>query len=432
MNSLERPANPNSNYINYFATLCAVLAYLYCRHHRIGGADAGMFIIAVYAFFVLGLEVVFLRTYRRDSVGLDFSRRDTAPSRIGIKLVGVYCSFLFVAFLYWLFPEYHGSYYDFYWQALRKVGPWVLLAVPFYVIFMDERLREPYDGYYHFGRTLLFGPEGAKGHGRVLVQHLLGWVVKGYFLPLMFVSICGNFNHLSSLDFTDYFSGFSRFFGVATDILFTVDLLAAVAGYVFAIRLFDTHFRSAEPTLFGWLICLICYEPFLSVVMRFYMSYPNNDWQAWMMDYPVLESVWGVSALFFLIVYTLASLNFGCRFSNLTHRGVLTKGMYRFSKHPAYVSKNIFWWMTYVPFLSHDGWSEAIRYSLLVGAVSCVYYLRARTEEAHLSRDPAYVEYALYMNDHSIFRGLARYLPFLKYKAPKGWEKLERPYEGIK
>ena len=34
---------------------------------------------------------------------------------------------------------------------------------------------------------------------------------------------------------------------------------------------------------------------------------------------------------------------FSFRFSNLTHRGIITSGPYRFTKHPSYVSKNIAW-----------------------------------------------------------------------------------------
>ena len=42
----------------------------------------------------------------------------------------------------------------------------------------------------------------------------------------------------------------------------------------------------------------------------------------------------------------------GPRFSNLTHRGILTHGPYAWSKHPAYLSKNLFWWLSSLPFLA--------------------------------------------------------------------------------
>ena len=46
---------------------------------------------------------------------------------------------------------------------------------------------------------------------------------------------------------------------------------------------------------------------------------------------------------------------FGFRFSNLTHRGILTHGPYAWTKHPAYLSKNLFWWFAVLPFLATTG-----------------------------------------------------------------------------
>ncbi|MGH7434981.1 MAG: isoprenylcysteine carboxylmethyltransferase family protein, partial [Polyangiaceae bacterium] len=104
-----------------------------------------------------------------------------------------------------------------------------------------------------------------------------------------------------------------------------------------------------------------------------------------------------------------------------THRGILTNGPYRFTKHPAYVSKNLSWWLASVPFLPHKGLIPAFQHCVLLGCVNAVYFGRARTEERHLSRDPVYVEYALWMNDHSYLRWLCRFFPWLKYKAPEGY-----------
>ena len=43
------------------------------------------------------------------------------------------------------------------------------------------------------------------------------------------------------------------------------------------------------------------------------------------------------------------SLSVDVRFSNLTYRGVLTNGPYAFTRHPAYLSKNLFWWCASMP-----------------------------------------------------------------------------------
>ena len=86
---------------------------------------------------------------------------------------------------------------------------------------------------------------------------------------------------------------------------------------------------------------------------------------------------------------------FGLRFSNLTHRGILTHGPYAWTKHPAYLSKNLYWWFAVLPFLATTGsLVDTIRNTAVLAMVSGVYYWRARTEEQHLSADPAYVDYA--------------------------------------
>jgi len=59
--------------------------------------------------------------------------------------------------------------------------------------------------------------------------------------------------------------------------------------------------------------------------------------------------------------------------------------------------------------------------------VNLVYYARARTEERHLSRDPTYVAYALWMNEHGLLRQLGRAIPVLRYRAPCSLTEKNRP-----
>lgn len=425
------PPSAVNNTINYTGLAAFFIALWCCRENAVYGVNAAIIVVTAYAATILFLEVIFLRTPWRDSVGLDFTRANLSLPRVAIKVIGLYGSFAFVALLYWLFPEYHGTFYNNYWKGLEAIAPFVLIASVPYIVYMDRHMREPEDIYYQFGKCMLLDFDGVN---RIAIgQHLLSWVVKGFFLPLMFISFTGNIQVLSTMNIEQRLSGgFQGFMRLATDILFTIDLLAAVAGYTLAIRLFDTHFRSAEPTMFGWFVCLMCYQPFLSIYMRYYLVYSNNNWLNWLKDYPTLQIIWGSFALVLLTIYSLASINFGCRFSNLTHRGVLTNGMYRLTKHPAYVCKNTYWWMMHVPFVPTAGWVEAVRYMVLMLGINTVYFLRARTEERHMSHDPDYVRYALWMNERSAFAWLGRLVPFFRYKAPKDWEKLEEPYKGLK
>ena len=113
--------------------------------------------------------------------------------------------------------------------------------------------------------------------------------------------------------------------------------------------------------------------------------------------HPLLLASIGAVLVALTAIYAWSTVAFGIRFSNLTHRGILTHGPYAVSRHPAYLSKNLFWWIAIIPVLSTGTWVDAARSTILLGAVSGVYYWRARTEERHLSADPAYREYSEWM-----------------------------------
>src|SRR3712207_7356117 len=112
----------------------------------------------------------------------------------------------------------------------------------------------------------------------------------------------------------------------------------------------------------------------------------------------LFRSLLGGWLVFLTAIYAWATVAFGIRFSNLTHRGILTHGPYAWSKHPAYLSKNLFWWFATLPFLATSrNPVDMIRNTAILAAVSGIYYWRAKTEEKHLSADPAYREYAAWM-----------------------------------
>src|SRR5690606_29917934 len=86
------------------------------------------------------------------------------------------------------------------------------------------------------------------------------------------------------------------------------------------------------------------------------------------------------------------------RFSNLTHRGIITHGPYSWTRHPAYLSKNLFWWISMFPLLSTGSIYDAIRATFLLACVCGVYLARAQMQERHLGPDPAYREYSEWMD----------------------------------
>jgi protein-S-isoprenylcysteine O-methyltransferase Ste14 len=343
--------------------------------------------------------------------------RPLSLHRVGIRICGVAATLGLVAFAYWLLPEYGGGFYDPYWQFLRSVAP-VAAVIPFYLLWADTRVGEPHDEYYAFGALVL--GRWATTDWPLIRRHLLGWTVKGFFLPLMTVYLGGEIQALYGAfrDLTrDH--GLMPVYHVFYHCSYAVDLLFCVVGYSAAIRLFDAHIRSVEETVAGWAVALICYQPFYSVIGRFYLQYDDTTyWDNWLRNWPTVRAAWAVVIIALTIIYSLCTVSFGLRFSNLTHRGIITGGPYRFTKHPAYLAKNLSWWLISVPFVSEQGCSSALRNCLLLALLNLVYYARARTEERHLSRDPTYVAYALWINEHGLLRHLTRVLPFVRYRPP--------------
>ena len=208
---------------------------------------------------------------------------------------------------------------------------------------------------------------------------------------------------------------FKTFFDYALTYIYTIDLVIVFIGYIMTLRIFDSHIRSVEPSFFGWFVALQCYQPFWNALSGHYFSYSSGyEWHMWLDESPIIFTIWGTIILALVAVYSWASLYFGIRFSNLTNRGILTNGPYQFMRHPAYISKNLSWWMISIPFISQAGFLVALQQCLLLLLVNTLYYFRAKTEERHLSQDPIYVQYALAINETGLFRKLSRF-SFLRY-----------------
>jgi len=371
--------------------------------------------LAVVCIMVLG-EWAMPRLRNRSTGALALAaRRAPDPRRIAIRLCGLVATLALVAFVYWLFPEYAGSFYNPYWQFLRTLAPLAAL-VPLYFWWADTRLADPEDEYLAFGQLVLGDWRGARW--ALIRHHLLSWTVKGFFLPLMVVYLGDEmraFQHGLDALAQGALSSYDLFYHLS----YAADLLFCVVGYSTSMRLFDSQIRSVEPTVAGWLVALVCYQPFYSVIGKFYLQYDDNIfWDNWLAPVPALRAAWGVLIILLTVTYALCTVSFGLRFSNLTHRGIITSGPYRFSKHPAYLAKNLSWWLISVPFISDQGWQMGLRNCCLLALLNLVYFARARTEERHLSRDPDYVAYALWINEHGLLRRFGRLLPFLRYRAP--------------
>lgn len=341
------------------------------------------------------------------TAGLNFAASSYSFARATTKLIGLLASIGFVGLLYWIFPEYHGSFYDPYFRLLEMALPLVLICAVPYIYFVDGNMDSPKDGYWHTGNVLMF-QWGAVDWSAVR-QNLSAWLVKGFFLPLMLIFMFNDLSWLARQDFSNL-RGFVNHYDVLFRLIFYVDVGFAVIGYASSFRLINSHVRSTEPSMLGWVVALLCYPPFWpSVISPFYINYESGlKWDTWLRSSGPLMEIWGVAILLLCLVYVWATVSFGTKFSNLTNRGIITNGPYRWLKHPAYVAKNLSWWMISVPFVVQGSPSEALRHCILLGMLNGVYWMRARTEEKHLMTDPVYKAYSAWIDRHGLYAILIR------------------------
>jgi protein-S-isoprenylcysteine O-methyltransferase Ste14 len=333
--------------------------------------------------------------------------RPLNPQRIALKLAGLWATVAALALAYAVLSEYASHLYAPFKSAALWCLPGLAAVAPFYVAYVDRRQWEPEDAYAQIGRLLAGRTPGDWDAVRL---HALGWGVKGFFLPLMFayshdglVSLWGRTALLSP-------PGFPGLFSLLIDMFFLFDVLLAVVAYTCTLRLLDSHIRSVEPSVAGWAICLVCYQPFVNGSLNAYFGY-NADGLYWgdvFAPYPAVYLAWGSTILVLVAIYLLSTAAFGLLFSNLTNRGIVSSGPYRWLKHPAYVSKNVSWWLISVPFIAGAGWFTALQSCLMLLCVNLVYFLRAKTEERHLRADPVYREYEAFIAEHGLLAILAR------------------------
>ena len=355
--------------------------------------------------------------------------------RIFTKLVGLFITYAFLQFIFWMMPSTGLATFNSMRDAIADNLFYVtLLAIP-YMIFADMFMPKPKDSYWHVGNLIICQQ---KADWRMVREHMKSWFIKIFYFLLMTTSLYGSMRSLINGnignwgDAADTQAAFNIFFGQMHRLAYGIDLVFAVIGYVMTFKIIGTNIRSSEPTFLGWFVCLICYPPFWPLISSKFINYDDGyNWQEYFDGDLPMYFIWGTLICFCDFIYAFATVAFGYRFSNLTYRGIITGGPYKFTKHPAYFFKNLSWWMVSIPFISYSSTLETTKYCLMLVIVNGIYYMRARTEENHLSNYPEYVAYAEEMNKRSIFRHVAKLLPFIKYskeRADRANSKTYKPF----
>lgn len=398
-------------------TLVLVVGSFGCAAVAATGYESPLFryryaVIMVVAFLVMAAhELLVVKVHRRN---FDFGRphewTDAARRRVLVRSGALGANLLLAVAAYTVLTHYglnlggarlfrfEGSWYAPYFRLFFPLCAVVAVLGPAYAWLSERygRWSADEDDLLNAGRgyaTLAYlrRPDGAFW----AAQRAL--LVKFFFLPLMTVFLVGNAGNLELavrqvLLFGGGPAGDTHFLALVWTVGFhatyVVDVALAILGYVVAMRLFDTHVRSADPTVSGWIVAVMCYPPF-NQMSDLYLGYQSaeHSWSGSLGGHPVVLVALGGATLVIAAIYALATVAFGLRFSNMTNRGIVARGPYAWVRHPAYVTKTLGWWLISAPFLTGVG--NTVRLCLW----TMIYVARALTEERHLMADPNYRAY---------------------------------------
>jgi len=378
----------------------------------LSGPNASLVALVFSAVPMAIWSLVVNKVHRNPSTGIEWALNRPIADIIQIsitKLVGLWVTWGLIGFVYCLERWYWAGDWLF---AMHVLGgalvPMVLLSAP-YVLWLDRKLVQPRDAAWHFGAMVL----GRDAYDKAEVgKHLRSWAVKGYFSAFMISILPGGFGAVVGFDWQASIHNPAAMANFLISVLFLIDVQIGSVGYLLTLKPFDSQIRSANPYLAGWVAALLCYPGFAAMSPGGPLDYKQftADWSFWMAGYPTLQWIWLSLMVVLTGIYAWATVAFGIRFSNLTYRGVVTNGPFRFTRHPAYLSKNLFWWASTLPFLAttHSVVDE-IRNTCLLAGVSAVYYWRAKTEERHLcAEDAKYRAYSAWMQANApITRGIS-------------------------
>ncbi len=282
--------------------------------------------------------------------------------------------------------HFRGEAYRFFFEYFADAYFWgyLLLGAVYFLMnhaqgdFRQDKYCALLFSFFSLTRLALLKPPFWDAISRLGFLTLL---VKLFFLPYMVSWSIQNVRHIIDLLQGEY-TDIKHINDLFQTSFMLIDTALFAFGYIIESRRLGSEIKSVDPTFLGWLVCLWCYPPFNNFSFRYF-------------DHPIVSIFIPTSPTFQVCitvlitclwgVFSLASINLGFKASNLTNRGIVSHGLYRYVRHPAYVIKLIIWYIQGVFF-------EQYTLGILL-AFTVVYVLRALTEEWHLNNDSDYIAY---------------------------------------
>jgi protein-S-isoprenylcysteine O-methyltransferase Ste14 len=255
--------------------------------------------------------------------------------------------------------------------------------------------------------------QGKAGEGwapTYMEKHALAFfLIKAFYGPQMINSALLEYNSWPQLlvDFRmdrTLFNHIDKGYLFFVSGIFFLDSMLFIMGYHTESGLLRNRLRYAETKFWHIIVCLACYGPLNMATSALLLDSNQSPYILFRGDimHPLTWILRGL-AVVFLLLLTSASLSLFTKASNLTNRGIVDWGPYRYIRHPGYLAKNMFWLMTLIPVFFPNtadprfSWPNFLAYAAatIMGFIGwgSLYFLRAITEERFLSRDPDYVAY---------------------------------------
>jgi len=408
-----------NSYAGYPGALAyIVLAFLLVYLHTSGSlpeiGDSIIFMMAALAFGVMLLSEYWQRKRFNTRNHLVHTYHALSPSTLyllrstSFRFLALFLPFL----LAWFIIEHH-TYFtqndDF--EPTRRFFDyllWIFIALAPPYLFATLKFRG--DRRYEFNDYAVLTLIGARSVWDVVVRKkqnrrlyrnrrvkkvFLVYLVNFFWVTLMARFFVGEFHNFSQSASKlmlgkgadlPWFGQVRLWYNSIFHLLFIVDVGIALIGYTFASRWLDNRTRSVDMTPLGWFVALACYPPFNSFISENFVHYDGLDTHDIFTSDVAITIILGLLIVLYTI-YVWATVALGFKFSNLTNRGIVSSGPYRFVRHPAYAAKNIAWLIDYT-YVYTNIWA-----TLAFFIWNGIYIVRALTEERHLGHDPAYRAY---------------------------------------
>jgi len=396
-----------SGYIGALVLIFGVLLSFTVEHSF--GRNGLLFLIALATFiFMVVYELTHKSIFDR-SIGVEHKKDDRNLYLLKSSLIR-FLALFFIFFLIYSLVQNHYYFKSNYFTITREFFTAMLYlyligGVPYIFLTLKFRGGDRWE-FNDYSilllisyRTVIKGLFFKKGFKRLKNRRIwkvyLVYLVNLFFLTLMVKFFLSEYNATlsaytrltsESFEHLTFFKQYHTTYLFFYHFLFIIDVGIAVIGYSVASRWLDNRTKSVDMTMGGWFVALMCYPPMNSGFSDKFIGYGHIS------THNIIYAEWAYMILMALIltlftIYVWATVALGFKFSNLTNRGIVDRGPYAYIRHPAYATKNLAWWLDNT-FVLSNFWA-----SVALFIWNGVYILRALTEERHLKKDPAYIEY---------------------------------------